>query len=366
MANRDEVVRLSFEVAISLLLVFLIVAWSIQILMPFVTLIAWGAVIAISLYGPYCKMRDRLGSRGATVLFGLLGVAIILVPTLLFAESLITSVMNFSKSVESGEFHITPPGENVQDWPLIGAKLYEVWNAAAADFEKFLQDFAPQLKELASFAVSKVAGLGITVLLFLASTLVAVVLLANDKAVERGLLRLFARLTGEANAREQMALATGTVRSVTMGVLGVAFIQALLGGLGMVFAGVPGAGLWAIVILILAVAQLPPLLVLLPAMLYVFANNDSTVVASVFAIWSLVVSFSDALLKPLLLGRGVDVPTLVILLGAIGGMLMSGILGLFVGAVVLALAYQLMVQWLKMGDVPETASSESSDAPEQP
>ena len=365
MANRDEVVRLSFEVAISLLLVFLILAWSIRILMPFVALIAWGAVIAISLYGPYCKLRDRLGSRGATVLFGVLGVAIILVPAVLFAESLVTSVMNFAKSVETGEFHIAPPGENVRDWPIVGARVFEIWTAAATNFEDFLQEFAPQLKELASFAVGKVAGLGITVLLFLASTVVAVVLLANDKAVERGLLRLFARLTGENNAREQMTLATATVRSVTMGVLGVAFIQAVLGGLGMVFAGVPGAGLWAIVILVLAVAQLPPLLVLLPAIIYVFANNDSTVVASVFAVWSIVVAFSDALLKPLLLGRGVNVPTLVILLGAIGGMLMSGILGLFVGAVVLALAYQLMIQWLKMGDDPDAAAAESGDVQKQ-
>jgi predicted PurR-regulated permease PerM len=365
MANRDEVVRLSFEVAISLLLVFLILAWSIRILAPFIALIAWGAVIAISLHGPYCKMRDRLGSRGATVLFGVLGVGIILVPAVLFAESLITSVMNFARSVETGNFHITPPGENVKDWPLVGARVFDAWSAAATNFEDFLQEFAPQLKNLATFAVGKVAGLGITVLLFLASTVIAVALLANDKAVEQGLHRLFARLTGEENAREQMSLATGTVRSVTMGVLGVAFIQALLGGLGMVLAGVPGAGLWAIVILVLAVAQLPPLLVLLPAVLYVFANNDSTVVASVFAVWSLVVSFSDALLKPLLLGRGVNVPTLVILLGAIGGMLMSGILGLFVGAVVLALAYQLMIQWLKMGDSPDVTSGESSDAPEQ-
>lgn len=364
MANREEVLRLSFEVAISLLVVFVIVAWSIQILLPFVALIAWGAVIAISLHHPYCGLRDRIGSRGATIVFGVLGVATILVPTLLFAESLITSVMQFSKAVETGEFHVTPPSEAVREWPLVGAQLFNAWSEAAEDFETFLAEFAPQLKELATFAAGKVAGLGITVLLFLASTVIAVALLANDKTVEKGLLRLFARLTGEANAREQMGLATATVRSVTMGVLGVAFIQALLGGLGMVLAGVPGAGIWAIVILVLAVAQLPPLLVLLPAIIYVFAH-ESTVVASVFAVWSLIVAFGDAFLKPLLLGRGVNVPTLVILLGAIGGMLMSGILGLFVGAVVLALGYQLMLQWLAMDDPKETPAPGDDTPPEQ-
>lgn len=364
MANRDEVMRLSFEVAISLLVVFVIVAWSIRILLPFVSLIAWGAVIAISLHGPYCKLRDRLGSRWATVVFGILGVTTILLPTVLFAESLITSVMGFAQSVESGEFHIAPPGENVRDWPVIGARLFEIWSHAATDFEQFLQEFAPQFKDLATFAVGKVAGLGITVLLFLASTVIAVALLANDEKVERGLLRLFARLTGEANAQDQMTLVTATVRSVTMGVLGVAFIQALLGGLGMVLAGVPGAGLWAIVILVLAVAQLPPLLVLLPAILYVFAQ-ESTVVASMFAVWSLFVSFSDALLKPMLLGRGVNVPMLVILLGAIGGMLLNGILGLFVGAVVLALGYQLMIQWLTLGEAPAELTADEKQPSEQ-
>ncbi len=129
--------------------------------------------------------------------------------------------------------------------------------------------------------------------------------------------------------------------------------DAIAAGIGMVFAGVPGAGIWAIVILVLAIAQLPPLLVLIPAIIYVF-SHESTVVASIFAVWSIIVAFSDAFLKPLLLGRGVDVPTLVILLGAIGGMLMSGILGLFVGAVVLALGYKLMLLWLAIGDEAES------------
>ena len=123
----------------------------------------------------------------------------------------------------------------------------------------------------------------------------------------------------------------------------------------------PAAGIWALVILILAVAQLPPLLVLLPAIVYVFSTNDSTAAAVLFTIWSIAVSFSDAVLKPLLLGRGVEAPMLVILLGAIGGMIMSGIIGLFLGAVILALGYKLFQSWIDAGEdslekpVPETA-----------
>ena len=127
----------------------------------------------------------------------------------------------------------------------------------------------------------------------------------------------------------------------------------------MALAGVPAAPLWALIILILAVVQLPPLLVLGPAVVYVFANAG-TGTAIIFLIWAIIVSFSDAFLKPLLLGRGVDVPMLVVLLGAIGGMMLMGIIGLFLGAVILAIAYQLYVAWL--GDVPSGAAVPATSA----
>lgn len=351
MIDRNTILRMSFEVAISLLLVFFIIAWSIRIVSPFIALLLWGAVIAISMHGVYSALRARLGSKLATALFGVVGVGIVVVPAYLFTESIFQSARAFADAVESGTFSIPPPTEQVQGWPIIGESLYGVWSEAASDFEQFLADFSPQLKEIATAGLSRAAGIGLTVLTFIASTLIATVLLANDKAVEQGMRRFFTRLVGPEAAGEHMGLTTATIRSVTMGVLGVAFIQAVAGGIGMIFAGVPGAGIWAIAILVLAIAQLPPLLVLLPAIIFVF-SHESTMVASIFAVWSIAVSFSDALLKPLLLGRGVDVPTLVILLGAIGGMLMSGILGLFVGAVVLALGYKLMLAWLAMADEP--------------
>jgi predicted PurR-regulated permease PerM len=143
-------------------------------------------------------------------------------------------------------------------------------------------------------------------------------------------------------------LASKTVRSVAQGVLGVALIQSLLAGVGLLAAGVPGAGLWALLVLLLAIVQLPPILILAPIILYVFSVS-STTVAVIFMIWSILVSMSDAFLKPLLLGRGVEVPMLIILVGAIGGMIYSGIIGLFVGAVVLALGYELFRVWLEEG-----------------
>jgi predicted PurR-regulated permease PerM len=131
-------------------------------------------------------------------------------------------------------------------------------------------------------------------------------------------------------------------------VLGVAVIQALLVGVGLVFAGVPGAGLWVLLCLILGIAQLPLLLVTGPIIFYVF-QGDSSGTATIFAIWMVIASSSDMFLKPIFLGRGLDVPMPVILVGAIGGMMSLGILGLFLGAVVLAVFHRVFMAWVQGG-----------------
>jgi predicted PurR-regulated permease PerM len=153
------------------------------------------------------------------------------------------------------------------------------------------------------------------------------------------------RVAGDAGT-ETVRLAGQTIASVANGVVGVAAIQAALAALGLVLAGVPGAGLWALLILVLAVAQLPPLLVLAPAILYLVAADAGTLTLVLFTAWSILVSISDALLKPLLLGRGSDTPVPVILIGAIGGLILHGLIGLFVGAVVFSTGYRLFGRWM--------------------
>jgi predicted PurR-regulated permease PerM len=150
---------------------------------------------------------------------------------------------------------------------------------------------------------------------------------------------------GKKGGKDFGDLAGATSRSVAQGVLGVALIQSILAGIGLLLMGVPYAGIWAMLVLLLAIVQLPPILILGPIIVYVFSVAE-TVPAVIFMIWSMIVSSSDAFLKPLFLGRGMDIPMLVILLGAIGGMILSGIIGLFVGAVVLAVGYTLFVAWL--------------------
>lgn len=341
-------VRIAIEIAVYLLLIFAIVAWCLQILMPFVSFLVWGAVIAVAAYNPFLKLRERLGGRNklAVLIFVVLGLAVIVLPTWMFAGSLIDSAQQLRGSLEAGQFDIAPPNESVRDWPLVGEKVYANWSAAAANFEGWLEDNSEQVKALVEGAMSRVASTGLAVIQFIAATLIAAAMLANDETTKAMVRRFSRRLVGD-RAEEFLDLTTATIRSITVGVLGIAFIQALLGGAGMMLVGVPAAGIWALIILVLAIAQLPPLLVLLPAIIYVFSTGESTTVAVLFTIWSLVVSFSDAALKPMLLGRGVDAPMLVILLGAIGGMLHSGIIGLFLGAVILALGYKLFQAWME-------------------
>jgi predicted PurR-regulated permease PerM len=158
--------------------------------------------------------------------------------------------------------------------------------------------------------------------------------------------RLFTRLGGLHPGGEWAELSVATVRSVLQGVVGVAVIQATLCAIGMFVMGIPGAPVWSAIILFLAIAQLPPLIVVGPMIAYAYGSYEATS-ATIFTIYMLVAGFIDTPLKPLLMGRGLDIPMPVILIGAIGGMLASGIIGLFEGAVILSILYKLFTAWLE-------------------
>jgi predicted PurR-regulated permease PerM len=247
----------------------------------------------------------------------------------------------------------------VQEWPVIGERVYAGWLQASTNLSGFMAEHHSQVSNIARALATRLAGAGLGALQFLVSFIIAAVFIASTETTTQAMSRLLTRIAGK-DGEALRALSVATIRSIAVGVLGIAVIQAVAAGLGIALVGVPAAGLWALIVLVLAIMQLPPWLVLLPMAVYVF-SIESTTVAVIFAIWSLIVSFSDAVLKPMLLGRGVDAPMIVILLGAIGGMLMSGIIGLFVGAVVLGLSYKLFRMWLASGDVSAVTGDASGD-----
>jgi len=344
-------IKLAIEIAVNLGLIILILFWALMILKPFIALVIWGAVIAIASYMPFLKLQSAFkGSKKLAVMaFAVIGLSIVIVPTWMFAGSLIESTTSLGRNIADGSMHIPPPSDSVKEWPLVGEKVYAAWSNTANNFTQVLKNNADQIKEISATLLTKVAGVGLGILSLVFSILIAAAFLSNAEVAAQTIQRLFRRLAGE-QGDKLLNLSTATIRSVATGVLGIAFIQAALGGLGMVVVGVPGAGLWALFVLVVAIAQLPPWLILGPVIVYVFSVESSTV-ATMFMIWSLLVSFLDMVLKPVMLGRGVEAPMLVILLGAIGGMVMSGIIGLFIGAVILAMAYKLAQAWLEMGEV---------------
>jgi predicted PurR-regulated permease PerM len=346
-ASNDKVILSRvLEATIRIGLIAALAFWSFQIFAPFLHPVIWGILIAIATYPVFCWLRAKLGERNglAAILFALLALAILITPTVMLSASLIDSAQNLAQGLKDGTVNVPAPPESVATWPVIGKSLDKIWNLASVNLEAALNQLKPQLGAFSSWLLSAVAGAGIGVLQFVISIFIAGVLLAKASAGQRAARAIFIRLAGE-RGEELVALAGATVRSVARGVLGVALIQALLAGIGLIAAGVPAAGFWALLVLLLAVVQLPPILILGPIVIYVF-SVASTVTAVVFMIWSIIVSASDSLLKPLFMGRGVEVPTLVILIGAIGGMMLNGIIGLFVGPIILAISYTLFMAWL--------------------
>ena len=338
------------DAAIRISLLALLVLWCFNIIKPFIMPVLWGAIMAVAIYPLFVTAYTRLGGRQklAATLITLVALAILIVPAVMLSESLVDGAQTLSAEMEAGTLAISPPSEKVKNWPLIGEQAHRIWSLFSQNLGQALQEFKPQVEAVVGWVIGAAAGVGKGVLLFLISILIAGAFLVYGQSGSQALETVAARIL-KGDGKEFVDLAGATIRSVAQGVLGVAVIQAVLAGIGMMLVGVPDAGLWALLVLLLAIIQLPPLVVLGPVIVYVF-SVETTVPAVLFMIWGLIVSASDTFLKPLFLGRGMDIPMLVILLGAIGGMILSGIIGVFVGAVVLAVGYTLFMAWLGQED----------------
>jgi predicted PurR-regulated permease PerM len=347
----------TLETVIRVGLVAALVIYCYQILRPFLTLIIWGIIIAVAVFPGYQGLASWLGGRRkiAAALFIAAALVILIMPSVMLSETLITGVRGLSQELRDGSLTVPPPPERVGTWPLVGEPIERLWQLASENIGDALKAIAPQLKILSKWLLSLAAGAGLGILQFVVAIIIAAVLMVNAASGKQASQAIARRLAGERGV-ELMDLAETTVRSVARGILGVAFIQSLLAGLGFMVVGVPGAGLWALLCMFLAIIQIGVLPISLPIVIYVFATA-STGTAVVFLVWSIFVSVIDNVLKPLLLGRGMSVPMLVIFLGAIGGFIASGIIGLFIGAVVLVLGYELFHEWLEQ---EKTLSPEDS------
>ena len=314
---------------------------------PFLDLMLWSSILAITLYPAHVWLKRKVGSDGrAATLLVLIAIATMLGPVYLLGTSLAESAEQAVGVVRSGEYHIPPPPQSVAAWPLIGERLHAFWLSASTDLTALVQKWGPQLKGASMTLLGTLAGVGVGFLVFVAALIIAGVFMAFGQNGADSAVRILSRVSGPERGAKIAELCTATIRAVAQGVVGIAFIQALLLGVGFLVMGLPGAGLLAMVTLLLGIMQLPAFLITLPVIAIVLGMEGATAASITFSIYTFVAGLADNVLKPLLLGRGLDVPMPVIFIGAIGGMITGGIIGLFIGPVALAVSYQLFWQWV--------------------
>jgi len=330
-------------------MIAVLAAFCFRIFAPFLNLMVWAVILAITLYPLQVRLRGPLGGKDGLIatLIILVAFAVILVPTYLLGVAVATSVERGIDVFKSGSFQIPPPAESVAAWPLVGQRVYDFWGQASTDVTGLVQKFAPQLKELGLALVGAVTGLSAGLLVFFLALIVAGILMAYGEKGYRSSVQIASRISGPENGQQIADLCTATIRAVAQGVVGIAFIQMLLIGVGFVVMGVPGAGLLALAVLLIGIMQLPATLITVPVIIFVIVTEGVSAATIIFSVYVFVAGLADNVLKPLLLGRGVAVPMPVVLIGALGGMVTGGVIGLFIGPVMLAVGYQLFWRWVK-------------------
>jgi len=336
----EKQLQRTIVIALRLAFIALLLVVSYLVLKPFIAPVVWGIIIAVALFPLHKRFSKLLGNREklSASLIVFITISLLVIPSWFFTSSTVDSVMVIADQMDNGTLSVPPPDKEIADWPLIGKPIYEVWLQASKSLSGLILMFEDELKGMAPSIISFATGLAGTVLIFIISIIIAGALLVNTKSAEKTSVMIFKTLAGKEGA-QFASLASATIRSVVQGVLGTALIQTFFLSIGFFVVGFPAAGVVSLIILFIAIIQLPLILVTLPAIVYVFSYANTTL-AVVFMIWALLWSISDNIIKPMLMGRGMDIPMLVILLGAIGGMILGGIIGLFIGSVVLAFAYK--------------------------
>lgn len=352
----EDVIHLAVRLG---LLAFLLY-WSFLLVRPFVPILAWSAVLAVALYPVFDWLSSHLGGRpklAATIITALC-LAIVIGPVAWLGVGLIDSLMEISEQFGNGRLVVPSPPAGLRDWPIVGEPLHDLWSKATSNLEATFRQLAPYLKPVAGYLLVFAGGLGVGALKFLLSVILAGFLFPSGPRLVSAGKGFLAHVVAQ-RSEDFLALAGATIRSISQGVIGIAIFQALLIGLGLKLAGVPHASLLSFAVLILAILQIGSLIVLLPVLIWIWSAKDFAV-ALAMTIFLVLAGISDNVLKPLLMGRSLTTPMPVIFIGLIGGTLAHGIVGLFVGPIVLAVAWELMMAWIREDKVAAGADSDVS------
>jgi len=345
--NSKQIIEISLQlVALALLLIFCY-----NVLSPFINPVIWGAILAVAVYPIHQRMKAAFKGKGtlAAILLAFVMLCLLVVPAVWLTLTTASQVKDVATAYKAGQITIPPPPEKVKDWPLIGNKAYNLWSRASSNLDSLIQENPDQVKSIAGKGISLLASTGKAILFITLAIILCGVFLAYSTASADFAKRLFDRLLRSKNF-DMSVLAASTIRNVVKGILGVAIIQSALALAGFLVAGIPYAGVWFFLCLVLAIIQVGILPVSIGVIIYIWSHGDS-LTATLLTVWMVAVGLLDNVLKPILMGKGASVPMLVIFLGALGGFIFSGIIGLFTGAIVLSLGYRLFDAWLKETDL---------------
>jgi predicted PurR-regulated permease PerM len=335
------------QLAIRLGLLAFLVYWTFVLVRPFVPILAWSVVLAVAFNPVFRWLAKVLGGRPklAAAILTIVNLGIVIGPATWLGLSAVEGIREFAAQLSAGNLVVPSAPARIKDWPLVGLQLFELWNQASNNLRSVLREVIPHLKPLAGMMLALVGNAGVGTLKFLLSVVLAGFLFPYGPqlvAAGRGVL---SRVVPE-QSEHFLELAGATIRAVSQGVIGVAIVQSLLAGIGFKLAGIPGAGLLAFAILLLAILQVGAAIVVLPVIIWLWTAKDFTT-ALLLTLFLVIVGLVDNVLKPLVMGRGLTTPTLVIFIGVIGGTLAHGIVGLFIGPIILSVAWELTVAWIR-------------------
>ncbi|NRP69762.1 hypothetical protein ILFOPFJJ_00635 [Ensifer psoraleae] len=356
-AKITEIVRIG--------IVALFAYWSLTLIAPFAIILVWAAILAVALYPAHAALAAMLGTRPrlAAVLITVVCLAVIVGPLAAIAVSFAEGVQALLARLDNGSLLIPVPPESVRNWPMIGERIYAAWGMASGNLEAVLRQLEPSLLQAGSKALGKIASIGVDLLGFVVSVLVAGFLFGSGERLAETAQGFASRMGGDRGVGF-VRLAAATIRNVARGVIGVALLQAFLCALVLSLFDVPAPGAIAFVVLILCIVQIGPALVLLPVIIWAWVAMDFGP-AVLFTLLLTPLFIIDNVMKPILVARGLSTPTLVILLGVLGGTLSYGLIGLFLGPIVLSVFHDLLMIWMHSGAVPEKSLPESSRLPRQ-
>ena len=349
------------ERALALVLLAILIWLTLQILLPFAGPLVWSITLAVALWPLFQRLRLALGGRTglAAACITLVLVLVVVVPLGRLAL-VIGSELDDAVRLGADMFRtpLPPPPEFLVQLPVIGPKVQAFWTQLMTDREPVLVQALPYLRTGAGWLVHFGAGLGLAVLQALFAVLLTGLMLANGE-ICADYLRRFVRQVAGPRAMEVVDLAATTVRSVALGVVGTAMIQGMLAFLGYLIAGVPSPGVLAALVFVVGLIQIPVLLAILPVVAWVYIGGQTE--WSIFLlVWGLIVGTIDNFLRPWLMSQGSTMPILLIILGVVGGLIAFGPIGLFFGAVLIAVMHRLLLDWLdhvtdEVADGPPTA-----------